>query len=73
MEALKKKIREVPDFPKPGILFYDLTTLFQDAKGFRAVIDLLTERKALLQRPVVVKGDRAIIGRPKERIRDFLG
>lgn len=38
-----------------------------------AVVDLLAERKALLQRPVVVKGDRAIIGRPKERIRDFLG
>ena len=37
-----------------------------------AVIDLLVERKALLQRPVVVKGDTAIIGRPKERIRAFL-
>ena len=37
-----------------------------------AVVDLLVERKALLQRPVVVKGDRAIIGRPKERIREFL-
>ena len=44
MEELKKKIREVPDFTKPGILFYDLTTLFQDAEGFRTVIDLLTER-----------------------------
>lgn len=37
-----------------------------------AVVELLAERKALLQRPVVVKGDKAIIGRPKERIRDFL-
>ena len=37
-----------------------------------AVIDLLVERKALLQRPVVVKGRKAIIGRPKERIREFL-
>ncbi len=37
-----------------------------------AVIDLLTERKALLQRPVVVKGDKAIIGRPKGRIAEFL-
>ncbi len=33
-----------------------------------AVVDLLTERKALMQRPVLVKGDRAIIGRPKERV-----
>lgn len=37
-----------------------------------AVVDLLVERKALLQRPIVVKGKKAIIGRPKARIRDFL-
>ena len=37
-----------------------------------AVIALLSERKALLQRPIVVKGKKAIIGRPKDRIRDFL-
>ena len=36
---LKKLIREVPDFPKPGILFYDITTLLKDKDGFRAVID----------------------------------
>ena len=39
MDDLKKLIREVPDFPKPGILFYDITTLIKDACGFRAVID----------------------------------
>ena len=38
-----------------------------------AVIDLLVEQKALLQRPIVVKGKRAIIGRPKARIAEFLG
>jgi arsenate reductase len=37
-----------------------------------AVIELLTQRKALLQRPIVVKGKKAIIGRPKDRIREFL-
>ena len=37
-----------------------------------AVVNLLVEKKALLQRPVVVKGDKAIIGRPKERIRELL-
>ncbi len=42
MEDLKKKIREVPDFPKPGILFYDLTTLLKDKEGLRKVIDILT-------------------------------
>ncbi len=40
---LKKLIREVPDFPKPGILFYDITTLLKDKDGFRAVIDGLKE------------------------------
>lgn len=44
MEELKKYIREIPDFPKPGILFYDVTTLFKDAQAFHQVIDLLTER-----------------------------
>jgi adenine phosphoribosyltransferase len=35
MEQLKSKIRHVPDFPKPGILFYDVTTLLRDPVGFR--------------------------------------
>jgi adenine phosphoribosyltransferase len=39
MEELKRLIREVPDFPKPGILFYDITTLLKNAEGFRSVID----------------------------------
>jgi adenine phosphoribosyltransferase len=39
MEDLKKLIREVPDFPKPGILFYDITTLLKERTGLRAVID----------------------------------
>ena len=41
MEDLKKLIREVPDYPKPGILFYDLTTLLKDKKGFQTLIDRL--------------------------------
>ena len=44
MDELKKLIREVPDFPKKGILFYDITTLLKDKTGFRNVIDHLTER-----------------------------
>ncbi len=44
MEELKKLIREVPDFPKPGILFYDVTTLLKDPEGLRKVIDVLTDR-----------------------------
>jgi adenine phosphoribosyltransferase len=42
-DYLKKLIREIPDFPKPGILFYDITTLLKDGPGFRAVIDDLKE------------------------------
>ena len=41
MDDLKRLIREVPDYPKPGILFYDLTTLLKDKTGFRALIDRL--------------------------------
>src|SRR6266446_3232434 len=43
MNDLKKLIREVPDYPKPGILFYDLTTLLKDKKGFHILIDRLCE------------------------------
>src|SRR5262245_15608134 len=39
MDHLKSQIRHVPDFPKPGILFYDITTLLKDAAGLRAAID----------------------------------
>jgi adenine phosphoribosyltransferase len=42
-DRLKKLIREVPDFPKPGILFYDITTLLKDKVGFASLIDLLSE------------------------------
>jgi len=40
---LKKLIREVPDFPKKGILFYDLTTLLKDRTGYATLIDALAE------------------------------
>jgi adenine phosphoribosyltransferase len=42
-EPLKKLIREVPDFPKQGILFYDITTLLKDKRGFAMLIDALSE------------------------------
>lgn len=43
MDDLKKLIREVPDFPKPGINFYDITTLLKDPTGLEETIDSLTE------------------------------
>jgi adenine phosphoribosyltransferase len=42
-ESLRAQIREVPDFPKPGILFYDITTLIREPDGFREAIELMTE------------------------------
>ena len=43
METLKAKIRHVPDFPKAGILFFDVTTLLRDRDGFRLSIDAMSK------------------------------
>jgi adenine phosphoribosyltransferase len=43
MDQLKAKIRNIPDFPKPGILFYDITTLLRDGPGFRMAIDAIAD------------------------------
>ena len=43
METLKKLIRHVPDYPKSGILFYDITTLLKDSEGFRQALDAMVE------------------------------
>jgi adenine phosphoribosyltransferase len=42
-DDLRAKIREVPDFPKPGILFYDITTLLKEAPAFAEVIDRMAD------------------------------
>lgn len=44
MENLRKLIREVPDFPKPGINFYDITTLLKDPEGLKGTIDALADQ-----------------------------
>src|ERR1700723_3774037 len=41
VESLKQLVRTVPDFPKPGILFYDITTVLKDKTGFAKLIDIL--------------------------------
>jgi adenine phosphoribosyltransferase len=41
--SLKERIRHVPDFPKPGILFYDVTTLLKEPDGFRLAVDAMAE------------------------------
>lgn len=64
MQNLKKYIRSVPDFPKPGINFYDITTLVNDPVGFRQVLDAMEKyaisRKA--EKLVVVESRGFIFG-----------
>ena len=52
---LKQHIRHVPDFPKAGILFYDITTLLRNAEGFAMTIDMLSS-------PYVGKGIEVVVG-----------
>ncbi len=53
-DELRAKIREIPDFPKPGILFYDITTLLKDPGAYRAAIDAMLAPYARGQVDVVV-------------------
>ncbi len=55
MDTLKAKIRHVPDFPKTGILFYDITPLLNDPQGFRDMIDALAK-------PYADKGIEQVVG-----------
>jgi len=54
LALLRSRVRDVPDFPKPGILFRDLTPLMGDGAALRACIDLLVERTAAHAPDVVV-------------------
>ena len=54
MNHLKGLIREVPDFPKPGVLFYDITTLLKDRQGLKSVIDGLSAHSEGMQIDTVV-------------------
>ena len=63
---LKSKIREVPNFPKPGILFYDVTTLLRDADAFARVINRFSEfyRGEGIQKVVGIESRGFILGAP---------
>ncbi|MDA2910914.1 adenine phosphoribosyltransferase [Nitrospiraceae bacterium AH_259_D15_M11_P09] len=62
----KRMIREVPDFPKPGILFYDITTLLKDAQAFRQILDELTSkyRNQGISKIVGIESRGFILGSP---------
>lgn len=64
MDALKQLIREVPDFPKPGILFYDITTLLLDPGGLSQAIDCLVDpyRDASIDKVVGIESRGFIFG-----------
>jgi adenine phosphoribosyltransferase len=62
----KALIREVPDYPKPGILFYDITTLLKDPSAFRSVIDDLTSlyRSQKIAKVIGIESRGFILGSP---------
>ena len=72
MEHLKSKIRHVPDFPKPGILFYDITTLLRDPVGLTDAIDGMAEpfRDQQIELVVGIESRGFILGAP---VADRLG
>ena len=66
MDSIKQKIRTIPDFPKPGILFRDITTLLSDAKAFNSVIDMFVKhyQKEQIDLVVGIESRGFIIGAP---------
>ena len=66
MDNLKQLIREVPDFPKPGINFYDITTLLKDAEGLRESVRLLKDlnEDLLIDTVIGVESRGFIFGAP---------
>jgi len=58
MENLKKFIRDVPDFPKKGVIFKDITTLLKEGKIFKKTVDLLT--KKLVKKEVITSIDKIV-------------
>lgn len=57
IEKIKECIRTIPDFPKPGILFYDITTVLQNAEAFRSAIEALSEQAAPLKPDMIVAAE----------------
>ncbi len=60
------------DLVRRDSLFKKLGLTDEDVQSSDQVVDIIAKHKMLMQRPVVVRGDRAIVGRPKDRVRDLL-
>ncbi len=73
LNAIIDKLEDpVTDLVRRDSLFAKLGLSDGDVATREQVVALLTERKALLQRPIVVTAEKAIVGRPKDRVRDLL-
>lgn len=74
LRGIIAKLEDPPtDLVRRDSLWKKLGLTDDDAATEEQIVDLLVRHKQLLQRPVVVTADRAIIGRPKERVRELLG
>ncbi len=74
LEAIIAKLEDpVTDLVRRDSLFKKLGLTDDDVATAEQVIDVLLQHKMLMQRPLLVTEDRAIIGRPKERVRELLG
>jgi arsenate reductase (glutaredoxin) len=71
-DLISKLEDPVEDLVRKDAYFEQLGLAADDYTSPDAVIDLLVEHPRLMQRPVLVRGDRAIIGRPKDRVPEFL-
>lgn len=73
LEWLVAHLEDPPaDLVRKDSLFKKLGLEEENIQSPAAVVDIILRHKMLMQRPVVVRGDRAIVGRPKERVREFL-
>jgi adenine phosphoribosyltransferase len=64
VEALRAKVRDIPDFPQPGILFRDITPLLADAPSFRAAVDAMAVPFAGVSIVVAIESRGFILGAP---------
>src|SRR2546422_5115117 len=66
VEAIARRIRDVPDFPKPGIVFKDITPLLLDASAFRRAVELMTTpfQESRVTRVVSIESRGFLLGAP---------
>lgn len=74
LQAIIDKLDDpVTDLVRRDPYFKELGLSEDDVQTVEQIVPLLVEHTRLLQRPILIRGDVAIIGRPKERMREFLG